>query len=75
MQIARVLQVPATEFFEGGDPAEPQKTDTNSPIALLALPGAVRLLRVYARVGNTLRVAIIDLVENVINRTRANKRR
>ena len=68
-KIAEVLGVPVGAFFTGKqvlDSEERSAGDEASPLKLLTVPGAFRLLRAYADIedGN-LRRSIVDLVEQV----------
>ena len=69
-KIADVLGVPGGTFFSGQDEVETDSEDKAngeaSPLKLLTVSGAFRLLRAYADIedGN-LRRSIVDLVEQV----------
>ncbi len=68
-KIAEVLGVPVGAFFTGKevlDSEERGEGDEASPLKLLTVSGAFRLLRAYADIedGN-LRRSIVDLVEQV----------
>ncbi len=66
-RIAQVLDVPVTTFFEGG---ERTAKGTDSPIALLTNPEALRLLQVYSALNDTeLRRSILNMVERVAVKT------
>jgi transcriptional regulator with XRE-family HTH domain len=69
-KIAEVLGVPVSTFFSGKEVLESDDTrkegDDTSPLKLLTVSGAFRLLRAYADIedGN-LRRSIVDLVEQI----------
>jgi len=68
-KIAEVLGVPVSTFFSGKEVLESEQakqTDEASPLKLLTISGAFRLLRAYADIedGN-LRRSIVDLVEQI----------
>jgi transcriptional regulator with XRE-family HTH domain len=69
-KIAEVLGVPVGAFFTGKEVLESEErspgSDEASPLKLLTVSGAFRLLRAYADIedGN-LRRSIVDLVEQV----------
>jgi transcriptional regulator with XRE-family HTH domain len=69
-KIAEVLGVPVGSFFTGKEVLDSEDRTTNadeaSPLKLLTVSGAFRLLRAYADIedGN-LRRSIVDLVEQV----------
>jgi len=61
-QIASVLGITVGELFETSD----QKTGAaNSPVHLLAEPGALRVLKAYLRTNSRVRMAIARLVESI----------
>jgi transcriptional regulator with XRE-family HTH domain len=68
-KIAEVLGVPVGAFFTGKevlDSEERTNADEASPLKLLTVSGAFRLLRAYADIENAnLRRSIVDLVEQV----------
>lgn len=70
-KIADVLGVPVGTFFTGQegietDPHDKANGDAASPLKLLTVSGAFRLLRAYADVEDSnLRRSIVDLVEQV----------
>jgi transcriptional regulator with XRE-family HTH domain len=68
-KIAEVLGVPVGQFFSGKDvldSEERSETDEASPLKLLTVSGAFRLLRAYADIEDAnLRRSIVDLVEQV----------
>lgn len=66
-QIASVLGVSVGELFESSGAKSP---DLNSPVRLLAEPGAMRVLEAYARTTSPrLRLRITKLVESIASRT------
>jgi transcriptional regulator with XRE-family HTH domain len=72
-KIAEVLGVPVGSFFSGkelrGDGQE--KDGEASPLKLLTVSGAFRLLRAYAEIEDTnLRRSIVDLVEQITSQRR-----
>ena len=70
-QIASVLDVSVGEFFESSRVGPP---GLNSPVHLLAEPGAWRVLKAYARTpGPRVRSCIAKLVESIADRTSAPK--
>ena len=73
-RIAEVLGVPVATFFSGKVmlDSDPTKESGNaSPLQLLTVSGAFRLLRAYAEIedGN-LRRSIVDLVEQISSHRR-----
>lgn len=70
-QIASVLGVSVGEFFESSRAGSP---GLNSPVRLLAEPGALRVLKAYARTtGPRVRLCIAKLVESIAARTSRSK--
>ena len=70
-RIAAVLDVSVTEFFESSRTGPP---GLNSPVHLLAEPGAWRALKACARKpGPRVRSCIARLVESIADRTSAPK--
>jgi transcriptional regulator with XRE-family HTH domain len=73
-KIAEVLGVPVGTFFTGkemleGEPG--QAGDEPSPLKLLTVSGAFRLLRAYAEIEDAnLRRSIVDLVEQITSTRR-----
>jgi len=66
-QIASVLGVSVGELFESSEAASP---GLNSPVHLLAEPGALRVLKAYARTTSPrVRLCIAKLVESIASRT------
>jgi transcriptional regulator with XRE-family HTH domain len=67
-QIASVLDVSVGEFFESSRTAP---TGLNSPVHLLAEPGAWQVLKTYARImpSPRLRSCIAKLVESIADRS------
>jgi transcriptional regulator with XRE-family HTH domain len=61
-QIASVLGITVGELFES-----PQEkiVAANSPVHLLAEPGALRVLKAYVRTNSRIRLAIAKLVESI----------
>ncbi|WP_246669288.1 MULTISPECIES: helix-turn-helix domain-containing protein [unclassified Bradyrhizobium] len=61
-QIASVLGITVGELFE----SSLEKTAaSNSPVHLLAEPGALRVLKAYLRTNSRVRLAIAKLVESI----------
>ena len=70
-QIASVLDVSVGEFFESSRAGPP---GLNSPVHLLAEPGAWRVLKAYARTPSPrVRSCIAKLVESIADQTSATK--
>lgn len=66
-QIAAVLGVSVGELFESPGAGSP---GLNSPVRLLAEPGALRVLKAYARTTSPrVRLCIAKLVESIASRT------
>jgi transcriptional regulator with XRE-family HTH domain len=68
-RIAKVLGVPVSAFFgahDGGTLDRSDRGTASSPLKLLTVPGALRLLRAYGQLNDgKMRRSIVDLVENV----------
>ena len=68
-KIAEVLGVPVGSFFAGKEILESEPTKESgeaSPLKLLTVAGAFRLLRAYSGIEDSnLRRAIVDLVEQI----------
>jgi transcriptional regulator with XRE-family HTH domain len=68
-KIAKVLGVPVSSFFGAHDTGSTERTErgaASSPLKLLTVPGALRLLRAYAQLNDgKMRRSIVELVENV----------
>jgi transcriptional regulator with XRE-family HTH domain len=68
-KIAEVLGVSVSTFFSGKEVLETEdspRSEEASPLKLLTVSGAFRLLRAYADIEDTnLRRSIVDLVEQV----------
>jgi transcriptional regulator with XRE-family HTH domain len=65
-QIASVLDVSVGELFESSGAGSP---GLNSPVHLLAEPGALRVLKAYARTSSPrVRLCIARLVESIASR-------
>jgi transcriptional regulator with XRE-family HTH domain len=68
-KIAKVLGVPVTTFFGAHDGETLQASDggtTFSPLKLLTVPGALRLLRAYGQLDDgRMRRSVVNLVENI----------
>lgn len=67
-KIAEVLRVPVSTFFSGKELLESEQVSENeaSPLKLLTVSGAFRLLRAYADIEDAnLRRSIVDLVEQI----------
>jgi transcriptional regulator with XRE-family HTH domain len=70
-QIASVLDVSVGELFES---SKAESLGLNSPLRLLAEPGALRVLQAHARTTNPrLRLCIAELVESIASRTQGSK--
>jgi transcriptional regulator with XRE-family HTH domain len=70
-QIASVLDVSVGEFFESSRAGPP---GLNSPVHLLAEPGAWRVLKAYARTPSPrVRSCIAKLVESIADQTSTTK--
>jgi transcriptional regulator with XRE-family HTH domain len=70
-QIASVLDVSVGEFFESSQAGSP---GMNSAVRLLAEPGALRVLKAYARTPSPrVRSCIAKLVESIADRTSGTK--
>jgi transcriptional regulator with XRE-family HTH domain len=61
-QIASVLGITVGEFFES---SQEKIAGANSPVHLLAEPGALRVLKAYLRTSSRVRLAIARLVESI----------
>ncbi|MEA2879085.1 MAG: hypothetical protein QOF14_4281 [Hyphomicrobiales bacterium] len=73
-KIAEVLGIEVGTFFSGKEMlnSEPSKEGESSPLKLLTVSGAFRLLRAYGDIEDTnLRRAIVDLVEQISSQRRA----
>ena len=74
-KIAEVLGIEVGTFFGGKDildTEEKTKGGEVSPLKLLTVSGAFRLLRAYGDIGDsTLRRAIVDLVEQISSQRRS----
>src|SRR5215213_8234243 len=67
-KIAEVLGIEVGTFFSGKEmlASEPPKAGEASPLKLLTVSGAFRLLRAYADIQDSnLRRAVVDLVEQI----------
>jgi transcriptional regulator with XRE-family HTH domain len=68
-KIAKVLGVPVSSFFGAHDGGALERSDrgtASSPLKLLTVPGALRLLRAYSQLNDgKMRRSIVELVENV----------
>ena len=70
-QIASVLGISVGDLFEAPGDRSPV---SNSPIHLLAEPGALRVLKAYARTTNPrVRLSIAKLVESIADQQSATK--
>jgi len=70
-QIASVLDVSVGELFESSGAESP---GLNSPVHLLAEPGALRVLKAYARTTSPrVRLCIAKLVESIADRSSGTK--
>jgi transcriptional regulator with XRE-family HTH domain len=71
-KIAEVLGVPVSTFFSGQEMLQSDESKARgeaSPLKLLTVSGAFRLLRAYAEIDDSnLRRSIVDLVEQVAQR-------
>lgn len=61
-QIASVLGIAVGELFES---SQEKVATSNSPVHLLAEPGALRVLKAYLRTNSRVRLAIAKLVESI----------
>jgi transcriptional regulator with XRE-family HTH domain len=61
-QIASVLGIAVGELFES---SQEKIAASNSPVHLLAEPGALRVLKAYLRTNSRVRLAIAKLVESI----------
>lgn len=61
-QIASVLGITVGELFES---SQEKVAAENSPVHLLAEPGALRVLKAYLRTNSRVRLAIARLVESI----------
>jgi transcriptional regulator with XRE-family HTH domain len=61
-QIASVLGIAVGELFES---SHEKIASSNSPVHLLAEPGALRVLKAYLRTNSRVRLAIAKLVESI----------
>ena len=68
-KIAKVLGVPVSTFFGAHDAVTTDRAErgsASSPLKLLTVPGALRLLRAYGQLHDgKMRRSIVDLVENI----------
>ena len=68
-KIAKVLGVPVSSFFGAHDGVTIERSDrgtASSPLKLLTVPGALRLLRSYGQLNDgKMRRSIVELVENI----------
>jgi transcriptional regulator with XRE-family HTH domain len=68
-KIAKVLGVPVGTFFGAHDAGAIDRSDrgtASSPLKLLTVPGALRLLRAYGQLNDgKMRRSIVELVENI----------
>jgi transcriptional regulator with XRE-family HTH domain len=70
-QIASVLDVSVGEFFES---SRPGPRGLNSPVHLLAEPGALRVLKAYARTPSPrVQSCIAKLLESIADRSSGTK--
>jgi transcriptional regulator with XRE-family HTH domain len=61
-QIASVLGISVGDLFES---SQQKIADSDSPVHLLAEPGALRVLKAYLRTNSRVRLAIAKLVESI----------
>jgi transcriptional regulator with XRE-family HTH domain len=68
-KIAKVLGVPVSTFFGAHDVGTIERSERGtaaSPLKLLTVPGALRLLRAYGQLNDgKMRRSIVELVENI----------
>jgi transcriptional regulator with XRE-family HTH domain len=68
-KIANVLGIPVSAFFGAHDETTIARSDrgsASSPLKLLTVPGALRLLRAYGQLNDgKMRRSIVELVENI----------
>jgi transcriptional regulator with XRE-family HTH domain len=70
-KIAHTLGVPVGSLFGTEETIPPRKGqhDPNSPLALLVAPGALRLLRAYAKLNDGVtRRAVVGMIESISHR-------
>ena len=70
-QIASVLGITVGELFET---SQDKNAATNSPVHLLAEPGALRVLKAYLRTNSRVRMAIARLVESIADQKPAGQK-
>ena len=66
-KIAKVFGVPVSSFFGADDAgARSDRGASSSPLKLLSVPGALRLLRAYGQLNNgKMRRSIVAMVDNI----------
>ena len=65
-KIANVLGIPVSTFFGADDATTIARGTASSPLKLLTVPGALRLLRAYGQLNDgKMRRSILELVENI----------
>jgi transcriptional regulator with XRE-family HTH domain len=68
-KIANVLGIPVSAFFGADDAttiARSERGTASSPLKLLTVPGALRLLRAYGQLNDgEMRRSVVELVENI----------
>src|SRR5512139_2539177 len=68
-KIANALGIPVSAFFGADDATTIARSDrgtASSPLKLLTVPGALRLLRAYGQFNDgKMRRSIVELVENI----------
>jgi transcriptional regulator with XRE-family HTH domain len=65
-QIAALLEVPVTEFFEGGETQSSSRAASSSPFDLLADPVSLRMVQAFSAIADQkTRRAVLALVESM----------
>lgn len=68
-KIAKTLGVPVSTFFGANDAGNIERSDRHtpsSPLKLLTVPGALRLLRAYGQLNDgKMRRSLVEVVENI----------
>jgi transcriptional regulator with XRE-family HTH domain len=65
--IAKALNVPVAEFFDGGPGPEKGDRSGESPLALLSQPQALRVVKAFSKIAESeVRRAIVGLLEKLV---------